>query len=197
MDIWSEIREQYARGGITQHELAEKYDVPLGSLRRRAAKEGWSRLREQRRSSTTTSDSSAKHTRISMQLAVTDRLLEIIAGALEKEDELYYHVAFAKSSDGSEFVAQRLPMLNDERLGRIVKALSDIFTLQRMVLGIHDYKDELSALKIEKDSHLASRKLELELLKIENSQGAPDTAPDGFLAALGLAEGDEEYGKSA
>ena len=198
MDIWKEARERYAEGGMTQAELAKELQLPLGTLRRRAAQEQWSKLR----SAGHEGGVSARKMRMNRQLSLTDRMLDIIETALNDEDELFGHVEFCKSTSGSEFICERLRFLNDERFARLVKTAADVFELQRNVLEIHDYKDEVSAQKNKMDvqlaenklrqqTELAERKLELELLKLERSQET-GCAQDDFLFALGLTEAGTE-----
>ena len=198
MDIWKEARECYAEGGMTQSELAEEFQLPLGTLRRRAAQEHWSKLRSAGREG----GASARKMRINRQLSLTDRMLDILETAFSDEDELFGYVEFCKSTSGSEFIAERQRFLNDERFARLVKTAADVFELQRHVLEIHDYKDEVSAQKNKMDvqlaenklrqqTELAERKLELELLKLERSQDA-GCAQDDFLFALGLTGSETE-----
>lgn len=190
---WNEIRECYAGGGITQRELSERYGVPIGTLRKKAAQEHWAHMRKLR-SAGAQDDPSARGVRLGRQLAITDRLLEVILAAVSSDDELFCHVEFSKGAGGSEFVCQRMSVLDEERLGRIVKAVSDICELQRVLLGIHDYRDELTARKLEQEGTLASRKLEqdgyiagrkldIELLKLESSDDG-EQSPEDFIAAL-------------
>lgn len=42
---YSNLKREYLRGDISQRELAEKYDIPYGTLRKVAAKEQWTQLR--------------------------------------------------------------------------------------------------------------------------------------------------------
>jgi len=197
---WNELREEYIRGGITQGALAERYGIPAGSLRRRAAAEGWRAMRKSRESGLQ-EDSAAISARVARQLALTDRMMELLGRALEDDDELFRHVEFAKSTSGSEYYCQRLQSIDEERAGRMVRLMGELFEQQRIILGIHEYKDELSAAKLEQDERLAlskleyqnslaERKLELELFKLEGSCGDIDPQADGFLAALGMT-GDE------
>ena len=194
MDIWKEARERYAEGGITQSELARELQLPLGTLRKRAAQEHWSELR----SAGHEGGASARKMRINRQLSLTDRMLDIIEAALTDADELYGYAEFCKSTSGSEFVCERLRFLNDERFARLVKTAVDVFELQRTVLEIHEYKDEVSAQKnrmdvqlaeskLRQQTELAERKLELELLKLERAQET-GCVQDDFLFALGLSE---------
>lgn len=194
MENWNEIREEYARGGVTHRELAEKFGVPVGSLRRRAAQEGWSAMRSAKAFGGT-GNASCISLRLKRQLDLSDRLVDVISKALDDPDELFRHVAFAKSGDG--FVCETERALNEERLVRLVKALGELFEIQRVILGVHEYKDELSAAKLEQDerltisklekqSELALRKLEIELLKLEGDCSAPDD--DNFFAAFSAGE---------
>ena len=204
---WNELREEYIRGGITQGALAERYGIPAGSLRRRAAAEGWRAMRKSRESGQQ-EDPAAVSARAARQLALTDRMLEILTNALEDDDELYRHVEFSKSTSGGEFYCERLQAIDEERAARIVRLMGELFEQQRIILGVHEYKDELTAAKLaqderfnfskleyqtalaERQNSIAERKLELELFKLEGGAGTPDPAADGFLAALGLT-GDE------
>jgi len=155
---WNELREEYIRGGITQGALAERYGIPAGSLRRRAAAEGWCTMRKSRESGLQ-EDPAAVSARVARQLALTDRVLELLTRALEDDGELYRHVEFAKSTSGSEFHCGQLQALDEERAGRIVKLMGELFEQQRIILGIHDYKDELAAAKLAQDERLTMSKL--------------------------------------
>lgn len=46
---YSKLKREYLRGNISYRELAKKYDVPFGTLRKVAAKEQWAQLRTQAR----------------------------------------------------------------------------------------------------------------------------------------------------
>ena len=43
---WRKIKAEYIAGGISQRALAEKYDIPWGTLRVRANKEKWNSKRK-------------------------------------------------------------------------------------------------------------------------------------------------------
>lgn len=110
----------------------------------------------------------------------------MISNALEDPDELFGYVECQKQNGEVVFANERLPYINEARIGRLVKALGDIFELQRLALQIPQFK-ELH------DAKCADRKLELELLKIENaSDTAPRVSDDGFIRALGLEIASQE-----
>lgn len=43
---WRKIKAEYIAGGISQRVLAQKYEVPFGTLQRRALKEKWNTKRK-------------------------------------------------------------------------------------------------------------------------------------------------------
>lgn len=43
---WRNIKAEYIAGGISQRALAEKHGVPVGTVRKRAHKEGWNAQRK-------------------------------------------------------------------------------------------------------------------------------------------------------
>lgn len=186
-ELWSEIRERYAEGGVTHRELADAYDVPLGALRKKAAQEHWSQDRKSRAEGGV-DDTSAQSIRRRRQLELTDRLLELVLTAMRDDKQLLYHVSFCKATEGSEFICQPLGALDDERLLRLVKAATDICELQRTLLDVHPYRDVIAARKLEQDGALASRKLDIELLKLEGAS-EEEQSPEEFLAALLGADG--------
>ena len=51
---YSKLKREYLRGNISYRELAKKYGVPFGTLRKVAAKEQWTQLRTQIRTKTDT-----------------------------------------------------------------------------------------------------------------------------------------------
>lgn len=46
---YSKLKKEYVMGNISYREIAKKYDVPFGTLRKVAAKEQWAQLRTQAR----------------------------------------------------------------------------------------------------------------------------------------------------
>lgn len=180
MDVYALIKEKYLMGGKTHAELAQEYGVPVGSIRRKAAAEGWKKLRAQRMGVSEMDDETAKQMRIARQLEITDRLLDIIAKALENPDELFAHIECRKTGGDIELVCEKTPYLNDVRLVQLVKALGDIFEYQRLALCIPEFKER-------HDAQFADRKLDIELLKLENAaKSVSSVGDDGFLEALGI-----------
>ena len=168
MENWSRIKNAYLTGEGSLGQLAERFGLSYETVRRRAAREKW---KEQR--------SSTNDPRITLerQMNITSRLLDIVSSALDDPDELYIWVEPVKSANGG-YSCERLRALNEARLGRLVKTLADIFEMQYAALQIPRYKER-------HDAENAARKLELELLKLENSMSQDVICDDGFLDALG------------
>lgn len=85
---WNKIKAEYMAGGTSYRKLADKYDVSIRSLQRRASKEKWVDLRQQ-----TVDKAAAKIVdSISTQQArryqrlqdVTDKLLDKLEGIVER-----------------------------------------------------------------------------------------------------------------
>lgn len=106
------------------------------------------------------------------QLDLTERLLDRVWEALDNPDELYRYVEFRRSGDSE---AELMRTLHEERLGRLVKALGEIFELQRLAMGIPMFKEK-------NDADMAKAKLELEREKLTPKDGS--FADDGFLEAI-------------
>lgn len=211
MGKWSEAKECYINGGITQRELSQEFELPLGAVRKRASQENWVELRKKQQSLKAQEGELIPDSRAERQLALTDRLMDIIEAFFNNDDELFSWTEARKTGGDTCFVTERLNQLNDARFARMVKLAEEVIDLQRRVMGIPDYRNELSARKLQSDSEfanrklrndsqlanrklrqqteLASRKLEIELLKLEGAQ-TNAVSGDNFLAALGFEEVD-------
>ena len=111
---------------------------------------------------------------ILQQMEITRELSDIIledlrAGSLKKWMQI--------DKNGSACEGE-LEYVNEERLLKIVRALGDIFELQRLALGIPVYKEK-------SDNELGLAKIELERQKIKQKETPIETIPDdGFLDAI-------------
>ncbi len=131
------------------------------------------RLKEQRR-------------HLKRQLALTDRLLGVLEAALEDERELYRYVQSSKSGSAPETVCVERAAVNEERLGKMVKALSELIGIQHEILAVPLFKEYTDAdntrAKLENDRDISLRKIEIELMKVDG--GDSGTVPEQLLAAL-------------
>lgn len=85
---FSKLKKEYLKGGTSYRKLAEKYGVPFGTLRKVAAKEKWTELRDKTRIKTDTkiveSISDDEADRAKRLLSASDKLLERIEGLIEE-----------------------------------------------------------------------------------------------------------------
>lgn len=92
---WIAVRNEYINGNCSYRKLAEKYEIPFGTLRARAQKEKWPKLREkqQHRISTKTAQKTAEQIaqqeakRTARIHAASDELLLRIEQAIRELDQ--------------------------------------------------------------------------------------------------------------
>ena len=79
---WKKIKAEYIAGGTSYRKLAEKYNIPFGTLKRVALKEKWSDLREQCKQKSATKiveiESDKQAERMRRLLTVSDMLLDAV-----------------------------------------------------------------------------------------------------------------------
>lgn len=120
------------------------------------------------------------------QLALTDRLLGVVENALDDERELYRYVQSVKLGGAVETVCEERQAINEERFGKLVKALSELIGIQREILAVPLFKEYTDAdntkAKLENDRDISLRKIEIELMKVDG--GESGAVPEQLLAAL-------------
>jgi transposase-like protein len=84
---WKRIKAEYVAGGTSYRKLAEKYDVSFSTLRKVAAKEKWTELRDRAGAKTDTkivdSVSEKNANRASKIISVADKLLDKISEIID------------------------------------------------------------------------------------------------------------------
>ena len=136
---WSKLKREYIAGGTSYRKLAEKYGVSFSTLRKVAAKEGWTELRDKARAKTDTkltdliSDQQAE--RYKRLQDVTDMLL-----------------------DNLETIVTRVTLdemvLDKYTLKQITGALKDIKDIQNIKSGLdlEEQKARIAILKKQAES---------------------------------------------
>lgn len=87
---WKKLKTEYIAGGTSYRKLAEKYDVPFGTLRKIAAKEKWTDLRSKTIAKADTkiieSVSNKQADKAKKILDVADKLLDKISATIDQMD---------------------------------------------------------------------------------------------------------------
>ncbi len=120
------------------------------------------------------------------QLEVTDRVLGVVEKALQDERELYRYISSCKNGGVTETLCEERQALNEDRLAKLVKALSDLIGIQHEILAVPLFKEATDAdntrAKLESDRDISLRKLEIELMKVDGGDG--QDVPEQLIAAL-------------
>ncbi|MBQ2396075.1 MAG: hypothetical protein II304_03405 [Bacteroidales bacterium] len=104
---WNKLKREYIQGNTSYRKLAEKYDVPFGTLRKVAAKENWRDLRDKTRQKADTkiveSEAENQAKRMTRLLSVTDKLLDAVEKAVNEfsTEELLLDKSALKSLSGA------------------------------------------------------------------------------------------------
>ena len=189
---WNKLKAEYIAGGTSYRKLAEKYGVSESTLRKRAAKEHWSELRNKAGTKTEqkiiekTSEKSAekaisKEQRIN---AIAYKLLDKIEKAV---DELDLHLAKNTTREKTVVYDNKLQKPSKETIiekEEIIEiaSLIDRRGLQRLASALKDIQGMKSTLDIEE------QRARIENLKRQAEQGNTDNT-----ATLTIDKELEEY----
>lgn len=107
MTDWKKIKREYIAGGTSYRKLAEKYNVPFGTLREVAKREKWPELKAQAQHDANTkiidAESDKQAERMKKLLTVSDMLLEAVEDAVKQFNagELILEKGALKSLSGT------------------------------------------------------------------------------------------------
>ena len=134
MADWKKLKREYIAGGTSYRKLAEKYNVPFGTLREVAKREKWPELKAQVQHDTDTkivnAESDKQAERMKRLLSVSDKLLEAVETAVDK------------------FQAEEL-ILEKSALKSLASAIKDIKEIQNIKsqLDIEEQKARIANLR--------------------------------------------------
>lgn len=134
MADWKKLKREYIAGGTSYRKLAEKYNVPFGTLREVAKREQWPELKAQAQHDADTkivnAESDKQAERMKRLLTVSDKLLEAVETAVDK------------------FQAEEL-ILEKSALKSLASAIKDIKEIQsiKSLLDIEEQKARIANLK--------------------------------------------------
>ena len=155
---WKKIKAEYIAGGTSYRKLAEKYGVSFSTLRKVAAKEQWTDLRNKCGAKANTkiieklSDKSAD--KLSRVLDITDKLLDKLEQAIEELDiQLYKSVIKTKEIEYNHELRPDKPTketIHEEEKVIEVKSIVDRSGLKAIASSLRDIK-EIQMLKTDLD----------------------------------------------
>ena len=155
---WKKIKAEYIAGGTSYRKLAEKYGVSFSTLRKVAAKENWTDLRNKCSTKRDTkiieklSDKSAD--KLSRVLDITDKLLDKLEQAISELDiQLYKSVIKTKEIEYNHDLRPDKPtkeIIHEEEKVIEVKSIVDRSGLKAIASSLRDIK-EIQMLKTELD----------------------------------------------
>ena len=131
---WKKLKAEYIAGGTSYRKLAEKHNIPFGTLKRVALKEKWADLLEQCKQKSATKiveiESDKQAERMKRLLTVSDELLDVVEDAVRK------------------FKAEEL-MLDRTALKALSGTIKDIKDIQsiKSELDIEEQKARIAILK--------------------------------------------------
>ena len=173
---WLAIRNDYINGGGSYRKLAEKYDVPFGSLRSRAEKENWPELKKEQlhKISTETARKTAdiivkkEVKRAVRMMGIHDQLLDKVEQAVSE-----LNMAQVTNKRKTKTIEYRNGKRPDKPTKETVTENEEILAVSSIVdrKGLQQISLALKALWDISGEHEASRE--------------DDVEDDGLLAALG------------
>lgn len=171
---WIAVKNEYINGNDGYRKLAEKYGIPFGTLRARAQKEKWPKLREKQRNriSTKTAQKTAEQIakqeakRVARIHAASDELLIRIEQAIQELDQA--QVTHKKKTKIVEYKDKRAA---GKPTKEVVTEIEDLVTVPS-IIDRKGLQQVAMALKAVWDI-------------AEGDESAEETEDDGLLAALG------------
>ncbi|MFI8714449.1 phage terminase small subunit-related protein [Brevibacillus brevis] len=184
---WIGIEKEYVtdirRKPCTLKSLAEKYNIPLQTVKEYASRNDWTEKRAHHRTAVLQKTTEKTVELISNDIAkatarhfsASNKLLAVIEEALGDEQQFYKYVEKLRSGFGpGEFEesieVEVLDSLNEAKLLNTVSALEKVQKMQRQLIGILDEKDR--------------RKLEMDKRRLFGESEDEREEDDGFMEAL-------------
>lgn len=193
---WIAVRNEYINGNCGYRKLAEKYGIPFGTLRARAKKEKWPKLREKQmhRISTKTAQKTAEQIakqeaeRAARIYAASDELLIRIEQAIRELDQA--QVSHKKKTKTVEYKDKRAA---GKPTKEIVTEVEDLVTVPSIVdrKGLQQIATALKAVWDIAETDSSGEEIEDDGLLVAlgaNAKALMDTGDDSDL----LPQEDEE-----
>ena len=141
---WDKIRTEWLKGGITQKELAEKYNVRLKTIQNRASNEGWGKkkgkIREQTEQQINTRIVRARANHLEKLINIQEDVLESLAKLAEDVKK-----------NPKMLISEKGEMRNAESLTRAIQTAT---MTQRDLYGLRNIDQKFAAKKWKEEQKL-------------------------------------------
>lgn len=156
---WTKVKTEYITTDKSSYrKLAEKYDIPLGTIYKRAKKENWVELKKQsydkKVAKTVASVENNQVKKLERILTITDKLLDKIERAVDELDiQLYKNVVKVKEIEYNNYDRPDKPtkeVINETEQVTEIRTIIDRKGAQELAAAIKSLK-EVQMLKTELD----------------------------------------------
>lgn len=141
---WDKIRTEWLKGGITQAELAAKYNVKLKTIQNRASNEGWGKqkgiIREQTEEQINTRIARARANHLEKLINIQEDVLESLAKLAEDVKK-----------NPKMLISEKGEMRNAESLTRAIQTAT---LTQRDLYGLRNIDQKFAAKKWKEEQKL-------------------------------------------
>lgn len=174
---WTKLKAEYIKGGTSYRKLADKYNIPLGTLYKRAKREKWVELKQQSGDRTVAKivDKIEEQTvdRLTRIQDITDKLLDKIEQAIDELDiQLYKNVEKVKEIEYNNLERPDKPtkeIIHEEEKVTEIRTIIDRKGVQAIANALSSIK-EVQMLKTELDK----REQEARIRNLEKQAEADD-----------------------
>jgi hypothetical protein len=142
---WKKIKAEYIAGGTSYRRLAEKYDVPFGTLRRVAEREEWTQMRTR-----------------AAQKADT-KMLEAISKQEAKIDDRYYRLV-DKLMQKAEETIENTPVWSINGLKEMATAMKYLKECKGVKSAADMREQEARIAKLQKEAQEENKDSEIQII---------------------------------
>lgn len=179
---WKKVKTEYITSDKSSYrKLSEKYEIPLGTLYKRAKRENWVKLKQQSGdrtvAKTVTAIEEKKVDRMKRIQDITDRILDKIEKSIEELDiQLYKDVRKEKTIEYNNLDRPDKPtkeIIHEEEKVIEVRTIIDRKGVQELASAIKSLK-EVQMLKTELDEEEQKARIDKLRKESESDQGDTD-----------------------
>lgn len=180
---WKKLKIEYATTDISYREIARKYNIPLSTVTKQAAKEKWVEERKHFGDKVTTKSvrkiSDRKSDRLAELAMAADSMGAVIQNALKDDKQFYRFVDKA----GNESIVKKV---DSKAIREMTAAIKELTALVRDLYNIPSHKDDF-------EMKLAREKFELDKQKAAADEDKEGGEESGVLIVPPIIEEEDEH----